>query len=452
MRCRRSLLYLKGLKTLAIVAIVLSSIALNLTRFIGSRSTAVNQSERARITRLRERIDQDVRAMDTENELLATNRSYLSGFNSKEFERTRQSPSLKIQQVAIIVVTDQVAYQTPWIESRLKHFQCYADAHGYTFIHHILGTQLLDGVSFYAARWEAIFKGYWGQYDWIFTHDTDSMYPDFSINLDRFTLATENAEIHMLARGVELGANALLFRASESRFTERFMRRFIDLGHRKPRPTPSTNYDVRDIMLTVLEYAYPDLAELCCVIDDFHEFSKCFTPFMEHMHSLPTEDVPVAIHGPMSGFVQQFESPSNDYGLLFGACWPGHVLLSGNGVKGDGPVPLDAGHACARDKNMRTQCHWLTLEEQREAARKCCLTQASVCLDDPDGCMRHDHLICRTGWPTLWAGGGEVKERHLPSCDAPFIKLIRPGIDWDTMTYLNEYKMRLQSRTTHISY
>ena len=48
---------------------------------------------------------------------------------------------------------------------------------------------------------------FWGKYDWIFAHDTDSVYPDFSLSLDKFVLQGENAPaIQVLARGTEIGA------------------------------------------------------------------------------------------------------------------------------------------------------------------------------------------------------------------------------------------------------
>jgi len=376
-------------------------------------------------------------------------------FIRQSFERDSTTNSvlraLK-KKLAIVVVTDTHAATENWIQTRLTHFQCYAKTHGYTFIHHVVDERIYQNVSFYTARWHSLFHNYWGEYEWIFAHDTDSMYPDFSVNLDKFLLHENGPHIHLLARGTEIGANAVLFRASNSKFTEAFFRRVIDLGYRKPRPQRNTNYDVRDFMLVVLELLHPELARLCAKIDEFFEFARCFTPAIERLPSLPRNGLPIIVHAPMSGFVQQFESPEAEYGLLFGACWPGHVLISGNGVKGRGPSPRGTGVACARDESMSGECRWLTREEQIDAASKCCLIQASVCASDnntPCGNLNNRTLArytpCEFGWPVLWAAGGEVKEPRTPECGAPYIKLRHLGVPWDNEANLKYYSQRLAS-------
>lgn len=357
--------------------------------------------------------------------------------------------------IAIIVVTDMAASKASWIASRMVHFKCYAAAHHYDFIHHVIDMAMYPHVSFYTARWKAIFESYWEKYEWIFAHDTDSLYPDFSINLSRFT-ESSSAHVQVLARGTEIGANALLFRARNSTFSEAFMRRLIALGYRIPRPSSRTNYDVHDVMMVVLELMHPELATICESIDDFFEFAKCFTPVIERIPQIPSVAVPMKIHLPMSGFVQQFEAPSSEYGLLFGACWPGHVLLSGNGVKERAPYPRDYGHACARDSTMDGPCTWLSHDEQVNAASKCCLLEAIICdqktstcvsnISASDGHTIRDNLTCRVGWPVLWAGGGEILDAAVPQCTAPYITLKRPGIHWDSSTYFQSFKARVTAR------
>jgi hypothetical protein len=83
--------------------------------------------------------------------------------------------------LAIIVVTDITAANTSWIVGRFAHFKCYATAQKYDFIHHVIDVASYPEVSFYTARWKAIVDNYWGKYDWVFAHDTDSFYPDFSV-------------------------------------------------------------------------------------------------------------------------------------------------------------------------------------------------------------------------------------------------------------------------------
>jgi len=80
--------------------------------------------------------------------------------------------------IAIIVVTDASTGEQEWVKARLSHFKCYAKTFDYDFVHHVLDMKFYPEISFYTARWEAVFT-YWGKYEWIFTHDTDSMYPDF---------------------------------------------------------------------------------------------------------------------------------------------------------------------------------------------------------------------------------------------------------------------------------
>ena len=193
------------------------------------------------------------------------------------------------QSVAIVVVTDAFAVEVGWIKSRLSHFRCYAKAHEYTFIHHVLDSHSYTGVSFYTARWEALLETLWGQYDWIFAHDTDSVYPDFALNLDRFITHRENApDVQVLARGTEIGANALLFRAKDSTFSRQFLTRLVALGHRSPRPSAHSNYDVHDVMMVILELVHPELAELCRKFEEFFEFAKCFSPAIQRIPLLPS--------------------------------------------------------------------------------------------------------------------------------------------------------------------
>ena len=207
-------------------------------------------------------------------------------------------------------------------------------------------------------------------------------------------------------------------------------------------------------MMVVLEHIHPELAALCQKVEDFFEFSKCFTPAIERIPELPSKSVRMKIHLPMSGFVQQFEAPSTEYGLLFSACWPGHVLLSGNGVKGHAPYPRAAGIDCARDSTMIGPCVWLSREAQVTAASSCCLLQAAVCNDRTMTCTsgevsNHGHLndtlSCRVGWPVLWAGGGEVVDPSVPLCGAPFVLLKQRGIEWDNQAYLKMFTTRLTS-------
>ena len=379
-----------------------------------------------------------------------------SSYFSRTAEMKRAAPSDVRQTVAIIVVTDASAASASWIVARLAHFDCYAKAQKYDFVHHVIDMGLYSDASFYTARWEAIVDNYWGKYDWIFAHDTDSLYPDFSINLQKFVESDDAADVQALARGTEIGANALLFRARNSDFAEAFMRRLISLGHRIPRPSAHTNYDVRDIMMVVLELIHPELAQLCEPIDDFFEFARCFTPAIERIPQLPSSAVPMKIHLPMSGFVQQFEAPASEYGILVGACWPGHVLLSGNGVKEHAPYPIDHGHACARDSTMNVPCVWLSHDDQLKAASECCLLQASVCDQRTHSCAYVEsisdahaisgNLSCKVGWPVLWAGGGEVIDRSVPQCGPPYIALKRQGIGWDNSAYLQTYSARLAVR------
>ena len=358
--------------------------------------------------------------------------------------------------LAIIVVTDITAANTSWIVGRLAHFKCYATAQKYDFIHHVIDMASYPEVSFYTARWKAIVDNYWGKYDWVFAHDTDSLYPDFSVSLQKFIESDEAPAVHLLARGTEIGANALLFRAKNSSFSETFMRRLISLGYRIPRPRAFTNFDVRDVMMVVLELIHPELATLCQTIEDFFEFARCFTPAIERIPLLPNAAVPIKIHLPMSGFVQQFEAPASEYGLLFGTCWPGHVLLSGNGVKGRAPYPRSNSHSCARDGTMNTPCAWLSRAEQLNAAHACCLLQASVCDDHGHSCARvegssgmhtmSDKLSCKVGWPVLWAGGGEVVDPSVPRCGAPYIALKQRGIEWNNAAYFETFSAQLAAR------
>ena len=77
---------------------------------------------------------------------------------------------------------------------------------------HFAGTVLVrwyvPGKSWYGISSTPMEKTpFWGKYDWIFAHDTDSVYPDFSLSLDKFVLQGENAPaIQVLARGTEIGA------------------------------------------------------------------------------------------------------------------------------------------------------------------------------------------------------------------------------------------------------
>ena len=358
------------------------------------------------------------------------------------------------ESVAIVVVTDANAAKVGWIKSRLSHFKCYALSHKYTFIHHTLDARSYTGVSFYTARWQALLDNYWGKYDWIFAHDTDSVYPDFSLSLDKFISRRESAPaIQVLARGTEIGANALLFRANNSAFSRQFMSRLVALGHRSPRPSANSNYDVRDIMMVTLELIYPELAELCAKFEEFFEFAKCFSPAIERIPLFPSVRIPLKIHLPMSGFVQQFESPQSEYGLLHGACWPGHLLMSGNGVKEHAPYPRDNGRECARDETMDRDCRWLSYDEQLDAANKCCLTEAYVCRDHHSACERvHlkdgmcDRSTCKVGWPILWAAGGEVADPALPLCLEPYIAMKRRGMEWNSSAYVGKFSGQLSYR------
>ena len=352
--------------------------------------------------------------------------------------------------LAIIVVTDASTGEQEWVKARLSHFKCYAETFDYDFVHHVLDMKFYTEISFYTARWEAVFKTYWGKYEWIFTHDTDSMYPDFSMSLDKFIAAHNSADVHALARGTEIGANALLFRANSSDFSKTFIQRLISLGHRSPHPGAQSNYDVRDIMLVVLEFVYPELAESCRGIDDFFHFAKCFTPAIERLSLIPSITVPMKIHLPMSGFVQQYESPASNFGLLFGACWPGHLLMSGNGVKAKAPLPRDHGHTCAIDATMNGECRWMTHEEQKYAATECCLHHASVCAEHPKACLHEayaKYVPCAVGWPVLWAGGGEVVDPILSKCREPYIALKVKGIAWNSSEYLETFTPRVQIKS-----
>ena len=398
----------------------------------------------------RSRFSRDVRKLA---EVRVAHSNSTSSYGSRSIEIEHAVSSDVQRAVAIIVVTDATAASTSWIVERLAHFECYARAQKYNFIHHVIDMALYSDVSFYTARWKAIVEHYWGKYDWIFAHDTDSLYPDFSINLQKFIESEDAAHVHALARGTEIGANALLFRARNSDFAKAFMQRLISLGYRIPRPSAHTNYDVRDIMMVVLELIYPKLARLCEPIDEFFEFARCFTPAIERIPRLPSPAVPMKIHLPMSGFVQQFEAPTSEYGVLVGACWPGHVLLSGNGVKEHAPYPNDHGHACARDSTMNAPCVWLSHDDQLKAASECCLLQASICDQRTHSCayvksINDTHamggnLSCEVGWPVLWAGGGEVIDRSVPRCGPPYIALKRQGIGWDNSAYLQTYSARL---------
>ena len=242
--------------------------------------------------------------------------------------------------------------------------------------------------------------------------------------------------MHALARSTEIGANALLFRSSDSLFAKNFLTRLVELGHEKVRE----NYDVQDMMLLWLEYLIPELFAICKTKDSFLELVKCTAPIMSRLSTIPSDEIPMALHRPMSGFVQQFEAPESEYGLLHSACWPGHLLMSGSGLKTRAPMPIHHGHQCAIDTTMLGSCRWLTHEEQLDAAKRCCLNQATVCADGSctsdwsPGIIPQDRLASDMSQP-------EVSDPNVGNCSAPYLLLddnTRGG--WNTSEHLEYYE------------
>ena len=294
----------------------------------------------------------------------------------------------KKEGLAIVISLSPEREGSVELQHAANNMKQYADKHGYHF--YIQYAQTSKLYHFFSARWFKLAASQmWQKHEWVLHLDADSIFVDFDKSFESFTSSPQDL-IFQIRLNKEVTAAVVLMRTSP--FAGCFLHSWASKGRNERQ-----NYDNGDLLLTLLEFAAPDLADKCDHLrdSDYAAFVDCFGK--AHARLLLLDDfMPIRVSPPLTGFQKSleglddpaFQAKDPDRFKLLMRCWS--TDLVGHGSKSIGTWAWSA----RKDKNGTVpNCLYNTAEEELYLARRCCLyhfpgmQEPSLIIWDSTHCM-----------------------------------------------------------------
>ena len=300
--------------------------------------------------------------------------------------------------LAIVVSVSLERQSDAELQHAMDNMKQYASRHEYTFYLQLIPQS--TSLHFFSMRWlELVASQIWERHEYILHLDSDSVFIDFQKSLGKWTSSPQHIFLQ-IRLNKEVTAAAVLVRTSA--FAECFLRMWAGKGL-----IERTNHDNGDLLALMLDFAAPDLVDVCDRLRDADyeaQYIVCFSKAHARLLLL-TDYMPISVAPPLGGFQKSleglglyetdkaFQAEHPDHFKLVMRCWSSDLI--GHGSKAIGTI-FWAGRA---DHNsVVPNCLYNTPEEELEVARRCCLWHYPGCvIDGQNVCKAEPHCSESTG-------------------------------------------------------